>query len=162
MRRYETVIISDPDLSEEARTALFEKFKEIISQRGGEVIVLDEWGTQRLAYTIKKKPRGFYSRVDYCGTGKSVDELERFCRIDDRVMKYLTVMLEEDTTPERIREEIARKAEAKNKPPVAEADADESDIEPETAASESVEAEGHDEKPEEVVAQTTEQPHEEE
>jgi small subunit ribosomal protein S6 len=85
-----------------------------------------------------------------------VDELERFCRIDDRVMKYLTVMLEEDTTPERVREEIARKAEAKNKPPVVETDLEASEIEP--AALESEEAE----EPEEDVAETTEQPLEEE
>lgn len=158
MRRYETVIISDPDLSEEARASLFERFKEIISQRGGEMIVSEEWGIQKLAYAIRKKPRGFYARLDYCGTGKSVDELERFCRIDDRVMKYLTVMLDEDTTPDRVREEIARKAEAKNRPPVIETDVEDSEAEP---VSEAEEAEGHDEEPEEDAAETTE-PHEEE
>lgn len=156
MRRYETVIIADPDLSEDARKALFEKFGEVISQKGGEMIVSEEWGNQRLAYAIRKKTRGFYARLDYCGTGKTVDELERLCRIDDRVMKYLTVMLEEDSSPERVREEIARKAEAKNKPPVMEEPV--TDEETESEATEVSEPEADEDEPEEparVVGEPT-------
>ena len=118
MRRYETMIIADPDLSDDARLPLFEKIREVISQHKGEVIVSEEWGNQKLAYEIRKKSRGFYVRVDFCGTGKAVDEMERFCRIDDRVLKYLTIVLENDTTPDKVREDLARKAEAKAKPPM--------------------------------------------
>ncbi len=131
MRRYETVIIVDPDLSDDVRLPLFDKFRELIPQQEGEVIAFDEWGVQRLAYNIGKKTRGFYIRMDYCGSGKTVNELERMCRLDDKILKYLTVLLEEDTTPEKVREDLIRKAEAKAKPPVSDeapAESDEAEV----------------------------------
>ena len=112
MRRYETVVIVDPDLSEEGRVPVFERIQDIIPQQGGALIEVDDWGAKRLAYEIKKKKRGFYSRIDYCGTGAVVDEMERFFRIDDRVMKYLTVVLDEDADPEALLAEKQAKAEA--------------------------------------------------
>ena len=112
MKRYETVVIVDPDLSEEGRVPVFERIQEIIPQQGGALIEVDDWGAKRLAYEIKKKKRGFYSRIDYCGTGAVVDEMERFFRIDDRVMKYLTVVLAEEADPEALLAEKQAKAEA--------------------------------------------------
>lgn len=107
MRRYETIVIIDPDLSEDDRTTLISRIKEIIPQQKGEFLQEDLWGVKKLAYDIKKKPRGYYARFDYCGVGSTVDELERFCRIDDRVMKYLTVQLAEEADAEQIRAQIA-------------------------------------------------------
>ena len=107
MRRYETIVIVDSDLSEDDRTSLFSRVKEIIPQQEGVVIDEDLWGTKKLAYPIKKKPRGFYARFDYCGMGPAVDELERFFRIDDRVMKYLTVQLDADADVEQIQADLA-------------------------------------------------------
>lgn len=124
MRRYETFIIIDPDLSDEERSPIFEKVKDLIKQEKCLLVTLDEWGGRRLAYEIKKKSRGYYVRLDYCGTGKFVDEMERFFRIDDRVMKYMTVLLDKYADIELIKEEIA-KAEAKETEP----DQNESDIE---------------------------------
>ena len=66
----------------------------------------DLWGIKKLAYEIKKKPRGYYARYDYCGMGPLVDELERFFRIDDRVLKYLTVLLDSDADIEKIQAEL--------------------------------------------------------
>ncbi len=96
MRRYETIVILDPDLSEENRTAFNDRVKEIIPKFEGVLLAEDVWGNRRLAYEINKKPRGFYIRYDYCGLGALVDELERSFRIDDRVMRYLTVVLEKN------------------------------------------------------------------
>jgi len=124
MRRYETFIIIDPDLSDEERSPIFGKVKDLIKQEECLLVTLDEWGGRRLAYEIKKKSRGYYVRLDYCGTGKFVDEMERFFRIDDRVMKYMTVLLDKYADIELIKEEIA-KAEAKETEP----DQNESDIE---------------------------------
>ena len=124
MRRYETFIIIDPDLSDEERSPIFEKVKDLIKQEECLLVTLDEWGSRRLAYEIKKKSRGYYVRLDYCGTGKFVNEMERFFRIDDRVMKYMTVLLDKYADIELIKEEIA-KAEAKETEP----DQNESDIE---------------------------------
>ena len=124
MRRYETFIIIDPDLSDEEQSPIFEKVKDLIQQEECLLVMLDEWGSRRLAYEIKKKSRGYYVRFDYCGTEKLVDEMERFFRIDDRVMKYMTVLLDKYADIELIKEEIA-KAEAKETEP----DQNESDIE---------------------------------
>ncbi|MCJ7616256.1 MAG: 30S ribosomal protein S6 [Desulfobacterales bacterium] len=124
MRRYETFIIIDPDLSDEERSPIFEKVKDLIQQEECLLVMLNEWGARRLAYEIKKKSRGYYVRLDYCGTGKLVDEMERFFRIDDRVMKYMTVLLDKYADIELIKEEMA-KAEIKEIEP----DQNKSDIE---------------------------------
>jgi small subunit ribosomal protein S6 len=107
MRRYETIVIIDPDLPEGDRTSLLDRVKEIIAQQEGVLIQEDLWGIKKMAYEIKRKPRGFYARMDFCGMSKVVDELERFCRIDDRVMKYLTVLLNPEADVEKIKAEIA-------------------------------------------------------
>ena len=113
MRRYETIFIIDNDLSEEGRSPIFEKLKDLIQQHDGLQVMLDEWGTKRLAYEIKKKARGYYVCLDYCGSGPLVNEIERFFRIDDRVLKYMTVVLDKDVDIENVKEEIAKAEEAK-------------------------------------------------
>lgn len=107
MRRYETIVIIDPDQTEDDRTALIERIKEIIPQQQGVFLQEELWGVKKLAYDIKKKPRGYYARFDYCGFGPVVDELERFCKIDDRVMKFLTVQLETEADVDQIKAQIA-------------------------------------------------------
>ncbi|GAG47291.1 unnamed protein product, partial [marine sediment metagenome] len=108
MRRYETIFIIDPDLSEEGRTPIFERLKDLFPQHNGLLVMVDEWGAKKLAYEIKKKSRGYYIRLDYCGTGILVNEIERFFRIDDRVLKYLTVLLEKDVDVENVKQEMAK------------------------------------------------------
>jgi small subunit ribosomal protein S6 len=106
MRRYETIVIVDADVSENDRVSLFNRIQEIIPQLEGVLIKEDLWGIKKLAYEIKKKPRGYYARYDYCGMGTLVDELERFFRIDDRVLKYLTVLLDSDADAEKIQADL--------------------------------------------------------
>jgi small subunit ribosomal protein S6 len=122
MRRYETIVIVDPDLGEEQRGPVFDKIRELIPQKGGLLVEIDEWGGRKLAYEINKKPRGYYARVDFCGSGGLVSEMERQFRIDDRVMKYMTILLDEDADMERIQEAMMQsKAEAESEtPPAAE------------------------------------------
>lgn len=119
MRRYETIVIIDPDVPEDSRKNLFDRMKEIISREGGVLVVLQEWGFQRMAYEIKKKSRGYYIRLDYCGMGKLVQEIERFCKIDDRVLKYLTIILKKQVDMESIQQEIAAQASQTVEPPKA-------------------------------------------
>ncbi|MBW1699765.1 MAG: 30S ribosomal protein S6 [Deltaproteobacteria bacterium] len=121
MRRYETIVIIDPDLTEEQRTPLFDRIEGIISENGGLLIKNDQWGLKKLAYEVKKKARGFYARLDYGGTGALVNELERMFRIDDRVLKYMTVLQDPKPDVEKIRQEMAQaqlKAEQKAEPVV--------------------------------------------
>lgn len=112
MRRYETVVIVDPDVGEEGHKALFDRTAETIAQHEGYAITSDVWGVKRMAYPIRKKPRGHYTRVEYCGDGELVNELERTLRIDDRVLKYLTVLLDADADVEAIKAAQAAEAEA--------------------------------------------------
>ena len=111
MRRYETIFIADNDLSEEDRSPIFEKLKDLIQQHSGLIVMVDEWGSKKLAYEIKKKARGYYVRLDYCGSGFLVNEIERFFRIDDRILKYMTVLLDQDVDIEAVKEEIAKAEE---------------------------------------------------
>ena len=64
----------------------------------------------------RKKKRGYYVRLYYCGTGPLVNEIERFFRIDDRVLKYMTVLLEEDVDLESLKAELARAETEKDQP----------------------------------------------
>jgi len=112
MRRYETIFIMDPDVSEEQRGAVFGRLADLMNQKNGLQVALDEWGARKLAYDIKKKHRGYYVRLDYCGSGELVDEIERFFRIDDRLLKYMTIVLDKDADLEAVKQEMAD-AEAK-------------------------------------------------
>jgi small subunit ribosomal protein S6 len=134
MRRYETIVIVDPDLNDDDRTTLFDRVKEIIPQQQGVLLKEDLWGTKKLAYEIKKKPRGFYARFDYCGMGPAVDEIERFFRIDDGVLKYLTVLLSDEADPEKILAEMAAEEAAATVPASAAASTEGSESEAQTEA----------------------------
>jgi len=110
MRRYESTVIIDPDISAENRIPLLEKIKDLIPQKNGFLVKLDEWGNQKLAYEIMKKTRGYYIRLDYCGTGLLVSEMERFFRIDDRVFKFMTILLDKNADIDKIKEDMAKAA----------------------------------------------------
>jgi len=112
MKRYETIVIIDPDLSKEAETPIFERLNDLIPQYDGFLIETDDWGTKKLAYDIKKKNRGHYVRLDFCGDGALIQEMERFFRIDDKVMKFMTVLLEENADLDAIKADLAEKAAA--------------------------------------------------
>ena len=82
MRRYETFIILDPDISEDQRSVVLQRTSDVIQQQDGFLAFIDEWGSRQLAYEIKKKARGYYVRFDFCGSGAVVNEMERNYRID--------------------------------------------------------------------------------
>ena len=132
MRRYETFVIIDPDISEDERRPVIERVQELINQMDGFLVFRDEWGDRKLAYEIKKKERGYYVRFDFCGLAPLVNEMERFFRIDDRALKYMTVLLDKEADLEKIKEEKAA-AESKNNLETA---PEETQHEPEAAAAE--------------------------
>jgi len=112
MRRYETFVIIDPELSQDQREPLISRVEELISQMEGFLVLTDNWGEKKLAYNIKKKGRGYYVRFDYCGLAPLVNEIERFFRIDDRALKYMTVLLNGNADLEKIKAEKAAKETA--------------------------------------------------
>jgi len=112
MKRYEVVVIVKSDLADEGITAFIERIQKIITERKGVLAKVDKWGKKRLAYEIKKQKDGFYFLVDFAGNGLIVAEIERNLKIDDRVLKFMTVKKEGAVTKEAIEKE-ASAAEAK-------------------------------------------------
>ncbi|MDK2918838.1 MAG: small subunit ribosomal protein [Candidatus Petromonas sp.] len=94
MRKYETLFILKPELEEEQRNELIEKFKSII-ESDGEVENVKEWGIKKLAYEIKKYKEGYYVLINFKAGAELPKELERNFRISDDVIRYLVVNLEE-------------------------------------------------------------------
>lgn len=109
MRKYETFFIVDPDLPDETNSAVDTKVQSIVASNGGEILTYVPWGKRKLAYAIRKHTRGLYILMEYAGGPQLVAELERNLRIDERILKFITVMIEERFDPEKERE---RKAQA--------------------------------------------------
>jgi small subunit ribosomal protein S6 len=128
------MVILEPDLPEERRKPVLERVADTINRDDGFLIAFDDWGNRKMAYEIKRKSRGHYLRIDYCGTGGTVNEMERFFRIDDRVLRFLTVLLEETPDVAAIQEAMKAESEA----------ADESEGEAETAETPEPEAQEED------------------
>ena len=105
MRQYETLFIVNPDSSEEDLKAVATKIKGVVSGMNGIVTSYDEQGKKKLAYSVKKQNKGYYVLMDYVGSADIVSEIERNMRLDDRVLKYLTVKLADEVDPESIEPE---------------------------------------------------------
>lgn len=125
MQRYEVVAIVLADLNEDDITALIERTQTIITDRKGVIAKIDKWGKRRLAYEIKKQRDGYYFLIDFAGDGSIVNEIERNYKIDDRVLKFMTVKKDGATTAEGIEQEAAA-AEAKRTQAKIESDSGES------------------------------------
>lgn len=130
MRHYETTYILRPNLGEEQLTEIIDRTNAIIENDGGSIICLDRWGIKRLAYEIKKEIQGYYIYINYAAIGRTVDEIERIFKIDERVLRYLTIKLGDSMNAEAIEAEkqrIAEKAAASAIEQSEDAEADEFD-----------------------------------
>jgi len=141
MRRYETIFIIRPTIAEDEITGIIEKVNSIIEADGGTFIKIDKWGLKKLAYLIKKESQGHYVYVDYASVSASVAEMERIFRIDDRILKYLTVKLADSCDPDAIKELLAQEEQAAEAEEAAEAPAETEEVtEAPTEAEETAEA----------------------
>jgi len=107
MRRYEMISIFRPGLGEEAVTAIVENTRKIIENDQGTVINFARWGMKKLAYPIKKEKQGLYYFYEYAASAAAVSEIERKFRIDDGVLKYLTIKIADDISAEELQAAIA-------------------------------------------------------
>ncbi len=96
MGMYETISIIMPNAGEEVIEQINEKTAKIITDTGGEILKVDNWGIKTLAYPIKKEPQGYYVYTVFSGNSDGVNEMERIFRIDDNVLKYMTIKLGKD------------------------------------------------------------------
>jgi small subunit ribosomal protein S6 len=107
MRRYETIAILRPNAGEEEINKVVATTTQIINDEQGTIIELNKWGMKKLAYLIKKETLGYYVFFDYAATPAAVTEIERKYRIDDVVLKYLTIKTAAAITEEGVQEAIA-------------------------------------------------------
>ena len=92
---YESIFIIRPSLADDEVHKVLEKVKTMVEKFGGTVDRLENWGKKKLAYAVKKEKKGVFVQLHYRGNGAMVAELERSFRLDDAVMKFLTVKLDE-------------------------------------------------------------------
>lgn len=96
-RAYESVILVNPDATEEMQKNLFRKNKEIIESFKGKVNHVDTWGKRLLATPIHKQKRAIYFHTTFTADSQTVAELERTMRISDHVLRFINVRLPDDT-----------------------------------------------------------------
>src|ERR1044072_8119742 len=94
-RQYEVVFIVDPTVDDEV-TKLTDNFKQVVVDQGGSVTRAESMGKRQLAYEILHKKEGTFVLMEIEGSGREIAELERRMRVNDRVLRYLTVRVDED------------------------------------------------------------------
>ena len=95
-RTYEVMYIINPETDAEKIEKLNEAVGKLIEKEGGEIVRMDDIGIRNLAYPIEKKETGHYVLFEINGTGQEIAELERRMRVNDMVMRYMTVRVDED------------------------------------------------------------------
>lgn len=110
-RTYEVMYIIDPDTPEETIGKLNEAVGKVIEKEGATIVRMDDIGRRRLAYPIQKKNEGYYVLFEIDGSGKEILELERRMRVNDMIMRYITVRVDEDRkTADKLRAKREAKA----------------------------------------------------
>ena len=96
LRTYEVMYIVNPETDGEKIEKLNDAVSKLIEKEGGEVVRLDNVGIRNLAYPIQKKTEGHYVLIEVNGSGQEILELERRMRVNDMIMRYITVRVDED------------------------------------------------------------------
>ena len=100
MAYYESVLVYRQDLTESQVKEKAAKYTEIIKELGGAVKSTEFWGLKNLAYVIRKNRKAHYVMFNIELPGTQITELERRCRIDENVIRFLNVRVDElATTP---------------------------------------------------------------
>ena len=95
-RVYEVMYIGAPEMADEDITKLNEAIQQQIEKEGGTVVKTEAMGRRKLAYPIQKKTEGHYTLFEIEGSGQEIAELERRMRVNDTVMRYMTVRVDEE------------------------------------------------------------------
>lgn len=110
-RQYEVLFIVDPAADDDEVTKITDNFKQIIVDQGGSVTKAETLGRRQLAYEILHKKEGTFVDLELEGSGREIAELERRMRVNDRILRYLTVRMDEHRQrAEKLKDRRARKA----------------------------------------------------
>lgn len=96
MNRYETVFILTPVLSEDQAKEAVARYKEFLTNKGAKIVHEENWGLRKLAYPIQKKSTGFYNLLEFEAPGELINELEVTYRRDERMLRFLTIRMENE------------------------------------------------------------------
>ncbi|MEK4231217.1 30S ribosomal protein S6 [Solibacillus sp. FSL H8-0538] len=94
MRKYELMYIIRPNIEDEAKKALVERFNEILTSNGAEIIEAKEWGKRRLAYEINDFREGFYQIVKVNAETEAINEYTRLANISEDIIRHIAVRQE--------------------------------------------------------------------
>jgi len=95
LRKYEVVYVIRPDLDEEETTSVIDRFTDLVTKQGGEMIKIDKWGKRRLAFEVKDFREGFYVIMHIDAEPQVADELDRVFKITDSIIRHIIVREEE-------------------------------------------------------------------
>ncbi|UBH09779.1 30S ribosomal protein S6 [Macrococcus armenti] len=95
MRNYEIMYVVRPNIEEDAKKALIERFEQILTSNGAEIIESKDWGKRRLAYEINDFKEGFYQIVRVKSTDEATNEFDRLAKINDDIIRHIVVREEE-------------------------------------------------------------------
>ena len=117
MRKYETIFIASPALTDEQVDELVKNYEGVIAEQGGELLKTDKWGRKKLAYEVEKVTEGYYTLFEMMAGNTLIAELERRFRNNEAVIKYLSVRMDASEksagrSKQRIERESKRKAAA--------------------------------------------------
>lgn len=91
MNCYETLFVVKPTLTEQEIASQITKIKDVLAKEGAELIATDDIGMRKLAYTVAKQNRGYYTVLYYKADGSKINEIERNLKINEDIIKFLTV-----------------------------------------------------------------------
>ncbi|GGJ64847.1 small subunit ribosomal protein S6 [Anoxybacillus voinovskiensis] len=95
MRKYEIMYIIRPNIDDEGRKAVVERFNNILTENGAEITSVKEWGKRRLAYEINDFRDGYYMIVNVMSQPKAVQEFDRLAKISEDIIRHIVVKEEE-------------------------------------------------------------------
>ena len=101
-REYETIYIMRPSVTEDQATKVSDKVADVLKGVDAKLASVDNWGKRKLAYEIDKHTRGVFVYIRFFGYGGAVAELERNLRLSDQVIRYQTILLNEDVDLESV------------------------------------------------------------
>ncbi|RJQ20278.1 MAG: 30S ribosomal protein S6 [Nitrospiraceae bacterium] len=112
MNFYEKIVILDPNLDDSAAEEVIGKVRDIIVNRGGEVLKTEKWGRRKLAYEMNKHQKGNYFLLLFKSPPSAIYELERLCKVVDAIIRFMVVKL---TKKKQIDAAVASAAQASTK-----------------------------------------------
>ena len=113
-RTYELMFIVDPDAGDEDVVKLSEGVQKIITGQGGSITKTEMMGKRKLAYEINHKKDGTYVLLEVEGSGAEIAEVERRMRVNDQILRYMTVRVDEmRRRADKLKDRRARKAAKK-------------------------------------------------